>query len=238
MMQLMKIDTATKLVNESILLRKANDNKIEEYAERMKAGVVFPPIIVGTWPKSEKYGEGGIVDGIHRVAAADKAGMKEIGVEQKKFNDLQEALTYMYTANMSHGLPPTEGQRNTRIKLLKQLDPKATVDTLAATFKLGRSSIDRILRDEQGEGRSGRKTGAQKRKEEKKPEPLKPKSFFTALDRIIFTLSRVRPTADIVAFASPEEEVNGKSQTVVDEGKREQIQDTLKLLNAILKELA
>ena len=237
-MQVMKIDEVMKLLNESVLLRKANESKTEEYAERMKAGVVFPPIVIGTWPKSDKYGNTGIIDGIHRLGASVLAGVKDISVEHKSFKELHEALAYMYTANMSHGLPPTEGQRNSRIKLLKSIDPKATLDTLAEVFKLGRSSIDRILKDQQGEGPSGRKAGANARKEEKKPEAYTPKAFFAVLDKIEFTLSRVRPTAEIVAYASPEVERNGQSESEVDQDKVDSLQSVMKLLSVVLKAFA
>lgn len=230
----MKVDLILTLLNEHVLLRKANEAKTEEYAERMKAGVTFPPIIVGTWPGSDKYGSTGIVDGIHRVGAAVLAGLKEMDVERKSFDSLPQAMAFMYTVNMSHGLPPTEGQRNARIKLLKQLDPKATLDTLADQFKLGRSSIDRILKDQQGEGPSGRKKGANERKDTKKPEPLKPKPFFVSLERVVFTLSRVRPTADIAAYMTPE----GDKGPIVDKEKMAVLKESINLLKALYDELA
>ena len=67
-------------INEKISLRKPNDAKIVEYAERMAEGVKFPPIKLGRWPVNEKYGEVGIVDGLHRVAAASQAKITEFDV--------------------------------------------------------------------------------------------------------------------------------------------------------------
>ena len=234
MIQTMKLDAAMKLLNEAVLLRKANPAKTEEYAERMKAGVVFPPIVFGTWPKSDKYGETGWIDGIHRLGASALCGVKDIAYEIKKFDELTTALAYMYTVNMSHGLPPTEGQRNSRIKLLKQIDPKATLDSLAELFKLGRSSIDRILKDQQSEGASGRKKGEAFRKEDKKPEALKPKPFFASLEKINYTLARVRPTGEIIAYCMPETDKGVE----LDKDKLATIKDTMKWLSAVLKELS
>ena len=68
----------------------------------------------------------------------------------------------------------------------------------------------------------------------KKIVPLKPKQFFTALEKIDFTLSRVRPTADIIAFVSPESEAGPQ----VDEDKVAEIKNVVKLLSAVLKELS
>ena len=58
----LKMSDVVTFVNDEITLRKVNDHKVAEYAERMAAGVKFPAIVIGHWPKSEKYGEAGIVE--------------------------------------------------------------------------------------------------------------------------------------------------------------------------------
>ena len=88
-------------INEKIALRKPNPNKIVEYAERMTEGAKFPPIKLGTWPMNAKYGERGVVDGLHRLASASQAKVATLDVEHNLFKSLEEALLYMYTANMA-----------------------------------------------------------------------------------------------------------------------------------------
>ncbi len=231
----MLVASLVKEINEAISLRKPHKDTIKSYAEKMEAGVEFPPIVIGQWPKSDKYGESGIVDGLHRLAAASEAKLKDHAVEIVKYESLDQALADMYVRNMQHGLPPTEGQRNARIKLLKQISPNETIDTLGRKFGLNRSSIDRILKGKQGEGKSGRKGGANASASHKTLEPLKPKPFFALLDRVEFTLARVRPTADIIAYCSPEVEDKGPD---VDKEKVKKLQTVVKYLNGILSELA
>jgi len=233
-MQTLALADIAKHVNEAISLRKPNKETVAKYAELMEGGTKFPPIVIGYWPHSEKYGDSGVIDGLHRLTGAAIAKLKEFPIESVKYETLEQALADMYMRNMQHGLPPTEGQRNARIKLLKQINPQETIDTLAKKFGLGRSSVDRILKDKQGEGKSGRKGGAIASAAHKTLEPLKPKQFFALLDRINTTLNRVKATADIIAYASPE--VEGKG-VVVDKDKRKRIESVAKLLNAVLGEL-
>lgn len=232
-MNRLRLEELAKAVNESISLRKPNKDTITAYAEKMDAGVEFPPIVIGRWPKSDKYGESGIVDGLHRLAAATQAKLKDFPVEFIQYESLDKALADMYTRNMQHGLPPTEGQRNARIKLLKQINPNETIDTLGKQFGLNRSSIDRILKGKQGEGKSGRKGGANASAAHKTLEPLKPKQFFALLDRLEFTLNRVRPVADIVAYCSPESEDGVK----IDQDKKKKLASVVKLLSGVHSEL-
>ena len=220
-------------VNDAIALRKPNEAKIVEYAERMGAAVEFPPITIGYWPSSEKYGDHGIVDGLHRLAAATLAELKEFPTVSKKFASLEEALLYMYQSNMAHGLPVTEGQRNNRIKLLRQIDPKLTLEKIGKMFELGKSSIQRVLGGEQGEGKSGPK-GANKSKGQKSQEPLKAKAFFSTLERMDFTCKRVRSVADIIAYAAPESEEG----VTIDAEKVKTIKAVIIHLNNLLKELS
>lgn len=230
----MKIPELLKLLNEDIVLRPVNDNKVEEYAERMEAGVEFPSVKIGQWPKSDKYGDTGIVDGIHRVFAAKKAGKADLKSESIVFKSIQEALSYMYTANMAHGLPPTEGQRNARMVLLKKIDPTLTLEKMAEQFKIGKSSVDRILKGTQGEGKSGPKSGAKKSVAHKSLEPLKAKVFLSLLEKINYTLERVRPTAEIVAYVTPE----GTDGVVLNTEHRDTIRATEKFLGILLKAIA
>lgn len=198
----MKITELKNFINDAIALRNPDKAKIAEYAERMKVGVEFPPIIIGYWPKTAKYGESGIVDGLHRFSAAQEAGLTDVPVESKKFPSLESALTFMYTANMSHGLPVDDKQRNKRIVLLKQIDAKLTLEQLGKEFGLSTASIDRILKNRQGEGKPGPK-GANARKEEQQPK--KASQIFKTIQGLNVEFLRKRPNqaAELGAFCSP-----------------------------------
>lgn len=231
MMQLKELATH---INESIKLRNPNAAKVDEYTEKMEAGVFFPPITIGYWPKSAKYGESGIVDGIHRLIAATKAKLSEFPTETKKFNTLEEALTFAYTANMAHGLPVTEGQRNNRIQLLKKIDPKLHIEKIAKLFGLGKSSVDRILRGEQGEGKSGPK-GANKSASHKTLEPKSASALYRMITTFNTEFMRKRPDQHIqlAAYLSPntEEQPDGE----VDKEKLSEVVALIEHLDAIVK---
>jgi hypothetical protein len=88
------------------------------------------------------------------------------------------------------------------------------------------------LKGEQGEGKPGPK-GANKSKGQKSQEPLKPKAFFSLLERIDYTCSRVRPSADIIALASPE----GENGAEVDQEKVALLEATIQHCQNLLIEL-
>jgi hypothetical protein len=227
------VERVLKFVNDAIALRKPDEKTAQAYAEKMEQGIKFPPIILGQWPKSEKYGESGIIDGMHRLNAAILAKLKDIDVQIVKYESLEQALADMYTRNMQHGLPPSEGQRNKRIKLLKQINPQETVDTLAKAFALNRSSIARILKDQQGEGKSGRKGGATANAAHKSLSALLPKQFFASLERFDYTLNKVRATADIIAYVTPQ----GENGPILDKDKKKKLDSVIKQLLTVQKEI-
>lgn len=78
---------------------KLNEATVNEYAEAMKEGAVFPDVIV--------FGDGGSVywmaDGFHRLAAATQAGTKEIAADVWAGTQ-RDAVLYSLSANSVHGL--------------------------------------------------------------------------------------------------------------------------------------
>lgn len=222
------------LVNESIALRKPNLDKVAEYAERMKAGVVFPPVVIGVWPKTEKYGETGIIDGLHRMLAAVES-KTELSSETKVFKTLSEALAYGYEANMRHGYPVSEGQRNKRIVLMRQLDPTMNIDKLAKVFGIGRSSIDRILKGEQGEGKSGPKGGATKSSAHQSKDPMKANALYKTIVKLNREFVRKRPAqiVELAGYLSPITE--GHEEGEVDKERVAEVSALIEHLVACLK---
>jgi len=71
---------------------------VAEYAEALRAGAQFPPIVVF------ENGIGHILaDGFHRLTAAARAGMEEIEADVRT-GTKSDALKYALGANVAHGL--------------------------------------------------------------------------------------------------------------------------------------
>ena len=119
--QKVKMDS---LVTEGLQIRCAmNEDTIAEYAEAMKDGAMFPPIIVfeevkkgkGGKPKSCFY----LADGYHRVAAKKELGETEIEAEVRE-GGFNEALRFALRANVSHGLRRTNADKRHALEVAWQ----------------------------------------------------------------------------------------------------------------------
>ena len=75
-----------------------DESTVDQYAEAMLEGAVFPPIIV--YSDGENYF---LADGFHRVLAAEKLGWREIDAEVRD-GGRQDAIWYALAANKIHGL--------------------------------------------------------------------------------------------------------------------------------------
>ena len=71
---------------------------MEEYAEQMKAGIEFPPVIV-FYDGTDYW----LADGFHRVEAACSIGLKKIAARIKQ-GSRRDAILYSVGANATHGL--------------------------------------------------------------------------------------------------------------------------------------
>lgn len=71
-----------------------------QYSQAMKAGAVFPPIIVGLY-KGKKY----VVDGWHRVEAKKLLGEEYIQGIAKKYSSWKEMFVEAVKLNSKHGRP-------------------------------------------------------------------------------------------------------------------------------------
>ena len=91
-----------------------NEGTIEEYAEAMRNGDKFPPVVVFSVDGVSYC----LADGFHRFEAAKKAGRTLIQAEIRA-GGKREAILYAVGANASHGLRPSrEDKRNSVLKLL------------------------------------------------------------------------------------------------------------------------
>jgi hypothetical protein len=71
---------------------------VADYADDMRAGALFPPIVV--------FNDGAdywLADGFHRLQAAQQAGMDELAADVRQ-GTLQDAQWYSYSVNQAHGL--------------------------------------------------------------------------------------------------------------------------------------
>jgi len=81
---------------------------IDEYAEDMGNGAIFPPMIVFAEQGSERYI---LADGFHRLAAFKKSGITKAEVQVLE-GGLREALKYALKANAQNGLRRTRADKN------------------------------------------------------------------------------------------------------------------------------
>ena len=100
------------LVTEGLQIRCTIDKDVvAEYAEAMKDGAKFPPVIVYR-EKSKHY----LADGFHRVEAAKENGETEIVAEVRDggFND---ALRLALGANAAHGLRRSNADKKRALEI-------------------------------------------------------------------------------------------------------------------------
>ena len=93
---------------------------VEEYAQLMIEGVVFPPIRV--WWDGKSYW---VSDGFQRVAAAEIAGAAEIYAEVH-IGTLSDALWDSYAANTAHGMRYTAAETQNIVRFALQHPKSAT----------------------------------------------------------------------------------------------------------------
>lgn len=90
---------------------------VDDYAEAMKGGAEFPPVIV--------FSDGAalwLADGFHRVLAAHKLGHETVSADIRK-GTVRDAVLFSVGANATHGRPRTNAdKRHAVMTLLK--DPE------------------------------------------------------------------------------------------------------------------
>lgn len=109
----MKIPPKRILRDRGTQIRASIDEKVvDEYAELMKSGVIFPPPVV--FYDGVNYILG---DGFHRVLAAIKAGLAKIEVVVES-GDVRAAILYAVGANSTHGLKRTNEDKRRAASVL------------------------------------------------------------------------------------------------------------------------
>jgi N6-adenosine-specific RNA methylase IME4 len=90
---------------------------VADYAEAMRAGTTFPPVVV-----FEDGADHWLVDGFHRIQAAETAGLQEIAATVHP-GTLRDAVLYSAGANAVHGLRRTSADKRRAVETLLK-DPE------------------------------------------------------------------------------------------------------------------
>jgi ParB-like chromosome segregation protein Spo0J len=90
----------------------ANPAVVADYAEAMRNGAVFPPVVV--FHDGTTYW---LADGFHRVAAAKEAGKGELDAEVRQGGQ-RDALLFAAGANATHGLRRTNDDKRHAVAVL------------------------------------------------------------------------------------------------------------------------
>lgn len=96
---------------------KMHEDALDEYAEAMREGVTFPPVVV-----FENDGRYLLADGFHRLAAAEIAGLETFRAIVHLGNRT-ECLKYALGANVTHGIRRTSADKRESIRLADEEFP-------------------------------------------------------------------------------------------------------------------
>ncbi len=99
-----------------------NDDTVTEYAEALREGVKFPPVVA--FRDSAKYW---LADGFHRYHAHRRAGLDKIEVDIRE-GTLREAILYSVGANTEHGLRRTNADKRKAVTTMLTNDLVAKED--------------------------------------------------------------------------------------------------------------
>ena len=98
-----------------------NEGVVEDYAEKRKARVKMPPVVIFCEGEGEEI-KAWLADGFHRFEAAQRLGDIAIRAEMRE-GGRREAFLYAVKANQTHGLPLTrEDKRRTLSLFLSYLE--------------------------------------------------------------------------------------------------------------------
>jgi len=112
----MKIKVNEITIDPAVAIREGTDeDTIQRYEDNFER---LPPVVV--YKTDTKYL---LADGFHRLAAAERKGLREIDAEIREGTD-SEAKEYAIYANLRHGKPLTREEYKKAIFRLRNLHPK------------------------------------------------------------------------------------------------------------------
>lgn len=116
------------------------EDVIEDYAEAMRAGAVFPPVVV--YFDGEAYW---LADGFHRVKAARRAGRSVIAAEVRQ-GTRRDAVLHSVGVNSDHGLRRTNADKRRAVTtmLLDEEWGKWSQTKIAEHCRVSREYVSRV----------------------------------------------------------------------------------------------
>lgn len=124
----------------------AADDQVEQYAEHMKQGVTFPPIVV--------FGENILVDGNTRVAAAKRARIRSLPAFTCRFPNGELAVAFAAAANQMGGRRLTAEEAHAQANVLMRYGYED--DSIARELGYGRTQINNWRREREARERAER----------------------------------------------------------------------------------
>jgi hypothetical protein len=118
-----------------------NAATVKEYAEAMKGGTVFPPVVVFR----DSKGTCVLADGFHRCGAAELAGLVEIAADVRE-GGRREALLHAASANVAHGLRRTGADKRRSVELVLGAYPKRSDRWVAEQCGVGHQLVGTVRR--------------------------------------------------------------------------------------------
>lgn len=150
---------------------------LQEYAEDMEAGAIFPPVIV-FYDGTDYW----LVDGFHRVTAARSIGAEAIEAEVHQ-GTLEQAQWYSYSVNATHGKRRTTEDKQRAVKAALAHPKAAGMSDEAIALHCGvsaptiakyRNQVTIKILGSTGNGYRTGKDGVKRKKPTKKPPAPKP----------------------------------------------------------------
>lgn len=189
MPKLWKIEDIRKAVVEHVLLRTPKEETINQYAEAMRNGTIFPPLVIGINKKDP--GVKVLVDGMTRLLAAEANALTALEVTEKEYATADLLLLDMYNLNR-HGAQIDPKDRDNRIRMLAAEPYKWTQTRIAKDFNLDQSSVSRII---EGKQKAGQATGETKSR--KTFKPMNGKQVITAAARMVKSIKMKSVKGDL-----------------------------------------
>lgn len=191
----------------------ANEDIVDDYAERMTAGDKFPPVVV--FHDGSQYF---LADGFHRVLARQRNKLKDVFADIRK-GTRQDALKFSLSANRLHGLHRTNADKRFAVSLALKEFSQMSDRAIADMCGVGKDLVASIRPKQLAENASSYRTGRDG-KTRKLPKSLEPTDYEVATECAVAVMDAPRVVAELVEeFSEPSS--NGKASRHKEHGRYE-----------------
>jgi hypothetical protein len=136
------LDTLTLDAELQCRAKGTNKATVAEYAEALRAGAVFPAIVVFRDAKGAVL----LADGWHRVEAAREAGLTELPADIRE-GGRKEALLFSAASNATHGLRRTNSDKRRAVMLVLAACPRWADRRIAEACGVGNKFVGDVRRE-------------------------------------------------------------------------------------------